>query len=481
MTNYFKCFYLALFFILGRHALATPLSESAIYFRCHSQFVRTRPAASDELLLLVKAGKLTASEACLQLLGESNLDQTGKPKKTLQPDDRALKVLRTFQAFHMTWFPNKEFVRQETEVLTSNLYDVNEMGYHLTFNLFGEGAKYSEVVTRPTSFRGLRYHTKPATNLIEPQSNGKFDPLSDSNWLLFQDDALSKLWTPQMIETGKLVGLAPLGANENLVRLSSSNKRMMKVQTREFSATSSQGAGVLGTAPYLLLNAHQNLKGSDGGLSMHRGWSKAVFSDLLCRSLPVLRKEDATLYVQKESLISFRKAESCMQCHSTLDPMASAVRNVAAMKLKGLKGEVFSPRTIAFFDVTEPAETELKDSDENFHLRPAQGLLYFRNYRGELVDQKISGISELGAALAKTDDLYLCAAKRYFEFMTGVDVEIGDFSTEAFVNASPDSLAYRNFVVSLGLNLKKNQSLKKMIQEIIESPFYRQSDYGNSL
>ena len=473
----FRYFFLAIFF-LGSYAHSVALSESAIYFRCHSQFVRSRPPAGDELLASIKAGKLTATEACLQLLSESNLDHTGKPKKELQPDDRGLQILRTFQAFHMTWFPNKELVRQETEILTANIYDSNEMGYHLTFNLFGDDTSYSEIVTRPTSFRGVRYAPRPGTHLLEPDNDGRFPLLADKKWNLFTEDSLSKTWTPQFIETGKLVGLRPLTAEENYVRMSASKKKVPKGQKLEFSASASLGAGILGTAPYLLLNSHESTKFIDGGLVMHRGWSKAVFSDLLCRSLPVLRKEDVAYTIQKESHLPFRKSETCMQCHSTIDPAASTVRQVTVVKLLGVDKAVNSPRMMGMFDVTEAPEIELPDSDEQYYLRPPQGRLNFRNYKGELVDQKLSGLKDLGVALAQSDDLYLCAAKRYFEFMTGVNVEIGDFTTDDFANVSQEELGYRNFVINLGLNLKKHQSLKKMIQEIISSPIYRKSDYG---
>jgi hypothetical protein len=449
-----------------------PLSASAIYYRCHSQFVRKRPVSEDALLKSVKAGELTAVQACLKLLAEVNVNNSEKA------NERSLQILRTFQAFHMTWFPNKNFIKDETDNPTTDFYDANEMGYHLTSNLFAKNSKYSDVVTSKTSFRGIRQSSQKANYLIEPMGSDAYQSFKENVWALQTQDRNSPtLWNPQLIEFGALVGLRELKAGENQVRFFD-GKRFL-----DFSASATLGGGILGTIPYILLNSSQkDYYPSDGGLLAHRSWSKAVFADLLCRELPVVRKKDAAAFVQKESPLPFRKENTCMQCHSSMDPMAWTIRYAMNIRLDGKPGKNFlSPRSLALYPPEAPPETAMTSGDPQFHLRPPVGKLYFRTYQGELVDQKISGVQELGEALANLDDLYICAAKRYFEFMTGIEVKIFDFSSENSKTPPAKLLAYRNFVVSLGHSLKKTQSLKLLVQDILASPFYSQSDYGNPL
>ncbi len=60
----------------------------------------------------------------------------------------------------------------------------------------------------------------------------------------------------------------------------------------------------------------------------------------------------------------------------------------------------------------------------DFHLQVPTGKLYFRSLTGALVDKPVSNIASLGDAMSKTDDYYLCAAKRYFQFMTGIEIAL---------------------------------------------------------
>ncbi len=464
-------------FVLGRSLADFKLSEAAIYYRCHSQFSRKRPTENDAYLKLIKEKKISSTEACMKIIDESNMDGSGKLLSSSLVNDRAMLTLRTFQLFHMSWFPNKDFVRQEVENSTTNLFDANEMGYNLTYNLFGPKVKYSEIVTRSTSFRGVRDQSNSATYLLDPRSDGGYELLTKFKWGLGVEKNVQLVWNPTLIQFGKLTGLKPLLAKENMA----SHYHAPDKIKLNFSVSSSLGGGILGNASYLMLSSNLKLnESSDGGLNMHRSWSKAIFSDLLCRNLPVIRKEDAIFSVQKNSSIPFRKEESCMQCHASMDPMASTIRNVLFTNLADFNKNYFSPRSIVIFQTSEKREYfNSLDTDSKFHLRPPNGKLYYRNYNGILVDKNVSGVKELGAALAGTDDLYLCAAKRYFEFLTGVNVHVEDFSIEKN-KLNPKTLKYRNFVIELGKQLKKNQSLKTLIRNIIDSPYYKLSDYGAS-
>ena len=78
----------------------------------------------------------------------------------------------------------------------------------------------------------------------------------------------------------------------------------------------------------------------------------------------------------------------------------------------------------------------------------------------------------MGNYMASVDDLYICAAKRYFQFLTGINVPMfdeGDFSAP---NLSEKSTNYRRMVIQMGLDLKQNQNLEILINKIISSEAY---------
>jgi len=163
-----------------------------------------------------------------------------------------------------------------------------------------------------------------------------------------------------------------------------------------------------------------------------------------------------------------------------MDPMAAVIRNTTDVRLGDADDKAFSPRALATFPTRDPIEPPAKErapQDPLFHHRPLNGRLTFRDYRGELVDQAVEGPTGLGKAMANTDDIYLCAAKRYFEFMTGIDVELGDFSLPPLSEPDPESQRYRKFVIEQGQTLRRTQNLEGLVRNILKSDFYATSDY----
>lgn len=279
---------------------------------------------------------------------------------------------------------------------------------------------------------------------------------------------------PKQVQFGNLVGVEFMKKNENTYPYKERVGEPLK-----FDLTDSLGAGVIGTRAYVLLNTLQSQGSpSDGGLLSHRTWSKAVFHDLLCRGLPVVRLEDVGDEVYPNSKLPFRKDKSCMRCHVSMDPMANSIRHVYEVRSSPKYGEQSaSPRILAEVLPTHTPNNEMLDTDLHFHKRPTTGKLFFRTYKGELINQPVNNVQELGEALAKTDDFYICTAKKYFEFFTGVSVPIDDYANENYQTNDVGLLSYREFVIKLGLDLKKSQSLQKMIGKIFESPIYQDLNY----
>ena len=129
--------------------------------------------------------------------------------------------------------------------------------------------------------------------------------------------------------------------------------------------------------------------------------------------------------------------------------------------------------------VSQPAETSWPITGDNvYHRRPPNGVLYYRDYNGNLVNQNVTGVQDLGAKIAARDDMYICAAKRYYEYFTGISVDTGDIKDPLYPNKlTADDTKHRNFIIQLGKNFKSHQNPRTLIKAILESPQYKRSNF----
>jgi hypothetical protein len=212
---------------------------------------------------------------------------------------------------------------------------------------------------------------------------------------------------------------------------------------------------------------------------MNRRWSRAVMSDLLCRNLPALRVADAVPFVQTNPTLTtpaFRTSRNCMACHATLDPMAAVIRNLSFVGVPeryGNPGDAFATMHVAQWPATLPREAGQVDQDLNFFKRPTWGKLQYRSYDGTFNKKEVSSLPQLGQALSETNDLYVCAASRYFRHFTGIQVGLQDLGDPSAPPLSKSEIAYRDEVIRLGLDLKVHKSLKTLVRKILELPVYR--------
>ena len=124
-------------------------------------------------------------------------------------------------------------------------------------------------------------------------------------------------------------------------------------------------------------------------------------------------------------------------------------------------------------------EFTMMGRDPNFIHRPATSDVRFRSYDGSLIWQHIDangqfdGLANLGSFLATTNDLYVNIAARYFNFFTGIQVNLQDIGASSNPILSADDLYYRNIVIRLGVSLKNHQSLRRLVREIFELSLYQ--------
>jgi hypothetical protein len=133
----------------------------------------------------------------------------------------------------------------------------------------------------------------------------------------------------------------------------------------------------------------------------------------------------------------------------------------------------------------KPSLTEPIDKDTLYHRRQPDGRLVYRDYSGKLVNENVRGIPALGAAVSRQDDIYMCAAKRYYNFLTGISVPLDPIPIDAKTKKPTDpkdNFAYyhRQRILSLGATLKKGTdsegkawNLRNLVKEIIKSNAFR--------
>ena len=113
------------------------------------------------------------------------------------------------------------------------------------------------------------------------------------------------------------------------------------------------------------------------------------------------------------------------------------------------------------------SEQSNEDTDSIYHRRKPEGQLYYRDYNGELINVPVNGVADLGRKISKQKDPYVCAAQRYYSFLTGVKIQVANQDSDDFYKK------HRSKIIEIGLNLKKHQSLKKMVVEILRTDAFQ--------
>lgn len=478
------------------------LSQEALFHRCYAHLTRSRALPNNALLAAVKAGQKTAVGACMELLAKATLTANGQIASP--SDTEAQAVLQNFFDFHYSWFSVKDLASKPISYSSGELrhLDVSEGALELTRLLFEPGHHYDEVVTTTQPVRGIR-SLGPWVTILDTGYRGEIG-----------------LSVPQTgLDRGTLTGIMGYAPSMNGTWLTDTGTAISNILfngTRPTNSLRAFGGGVMGFISYVHANSGFPGAGqgdnadeskstvSNASIRMHRRWSRNVMSDLMCRDLPTLRTADVNTMVEEYTTafpdpathLPFRENTACMSCHATVDPMAAVIRNFIFVQDKGYDwngngvvettGNVTKDRTawVTMIIPDQPAETKeyhLLHRDSAFFRRPPSGYLRYRSYDGTLIQDKISGsratdaLQNLGRAIASKNDIYVCAASRYFQYFTGIKTLLYDEGDPRNPPMSPADQYYRDKVIDLGLRLKSHQSLSTLVGDILSSDIYQKS------
>lgn len=510
MSHYVFAF---LLFLVGVSASAQPMSEPALFNRCYSQLTGKPVPLNHATMAQVRAGKVKALDACNALLDRTELQGSGM---LVNGDTESRAILNHFYDFHRSWFPTNtvEQIQEYNEEMsrgTMDIYDSTEPGLAVTRAMFAQGARYSDVLTLGTGVHAMRQENQTIRNMIGfnvtfpgrriAGNNGGLDQ-NLFNFRAFSggydgnsDTTQATFLTLPKIEVGELVGIRLTTESFAIPNLSlhplGDDKRGNDQPGLNFNFDlfKTHGGGVLGTPIYLMLNyGHGRGVEANGSTKVPRRWAQTNMNTFLCQSLPALRESDVRQFVVGNSSAPFRNGTSCVMCHATLDQMAYTARNVvvgnsdyAALD----RGARTHSKTALHLTSYRPEMASVagwpSEPVANFHRQTPSGKLYFRSMTGELINKSVSNIGGLGSAMADTPDYYYCAAKRYFEFFTGIQVALYDRTNpnNAELNLKLSDVAKedRKFVEALGEELRHSQSVRQLVKKIMSSDYYRNVNF----
>jgi hypothetical protein len=504
----------AVFVLATQTAPAQSISQIALFNRCYAHLTGMPVPLSHALRAQVAAGTITAVSACNQILDKTVLGGNGY--LTQVGDSDARKVLSNFASFHRTWF-GANTVEQlpdyslETARGAIDIYDSTEPSLAVTRAMFGSGVPYKDVVTLGTGVKALREENPGVTGqfgwAVSFPGRGTFgnNGLMDTNLFNFRaysggfsgnsDAPNSFLLNLPKIAVGELIGVrqtteSVVVPNVSLVPLGSDRPGNLQPGLNVgFDIYATLGGGVLGTPIYMMLNlGHGYGTESNGTTKVPRRWSQANMESFMCATLPALRESDVRQFVVGTSSAPFRNAASCVMCHATLDPMAYTARNVVlgnsdyfVFSTGSRTDSKTSPHLATYRQEIGSVAGWPSEPVANFHRQVASGRLYFRSVTGVLVDRQVQGVAGLGQAMSETDDLYQCAAKRYFEYFTGIEVPLYDRDDprNAALNKSisDNGIADRKFVENLAAKLRSHQSVRQLVKDIMASDYYKNLNY----
>lgn len=464
------------------------LTPVELYKRCYIRMVRQVPVESDSLLLAVKAGTKKPEDACVELFDRAQFTTAGVLKNRTNPEAQA--ILKTFHNLHASWFQSKTY---SATVASYIIHDLEEPPLYFTRAAFLPNTNISTVLTHNTGLMGVRDQKNPinpflAQRLMTYPAGFPFS--SETNLIISYthityDSATKKFVSAgvkplvrnsnQIVMTGDLVGVqAALSVRFPSFRSVSNAsadviESVLKNMTN-FDANGHFGGGVIGSQGFLLNNTNLNANQLPNEYALiNRRLTTRVFEDLLCHQLPTLTDADIAAEVLPKSSHTFQQTSSCMRCHSSIDGMGYGFRNMVNVVSSANPTETGQQVGLPIQSFT--ALTPVSGAT-TFAVTTPEGRLHYRELvSGVKRDSKFTSLAQLGSVLASHSDLYTCAAKRYYQFFTGVNVDLSKAATDKLDKFHQDQ------VIALGKSLKTSQKVRSLLKEIFSSQAFQQRDY----
>lgn len=472
--------------------LPSQMTPTEIYTRCHLQLTGLIPSTSDARFKKVQSRSIDPAIACQQIFELARLGTNGVMKR--RTDKIARRVLERVHMIHKNWFAEKR--PPATGIYTAMVNDFEEPALYYTRASLMEGQRFDSIFTYNSGLKGYRrplngtpLKAMEAKRFFGPPSY--FDPPIPANIFRMAYYQYRNTTAPareliphkldlsesQLTQFGVLQGVIPQPKitlpnyymTPFFVRLPLA-RAALKAASATVVLNNHFGGGILGSQGFIQTNTNLTLNlVPDGEDKIHRRLTSRIYQDLLCHQLPTLRAADVTKDVIKTSPHAFRHSTSCMQCHTSVDPMAFAYRHLAT-------GRTISANRIdrvhGYHIETILAVPTLNDSRYFSTLPPTGAYAYRTLLDKKLVRGNIASLQGLANHLRTSNDFYLCSAKKYYKYFTGVNVQLENREPAG----TPEEL-HQKLVIQLSQKLKSTQSVSQMLKELFESSVYQSRDF----
>lgn len=472
--------------VSSTQAQVKAMTPKEVYTRCYLQLTGLIPP-KDSRMNSVTSGALSPAQACRQIFNLAHMGTNGV--MTRRTDKVAQRVMERIHNIHMNWSTEKT---PNAPLHTVMVNDFEEAALFFTRAALRPDQKFSSVVTLNSGLKGYR---RPVNGTALPNMERKrifntprnFDSdvpdnkfrlvfrRWDSNRVTYDRTPTSRdLSESYLTHFGKLQGVIaqPLINVPKFFNVAAFVRLpLVRTELKENSDTILNqhfGGGILGSQNFIQANTNLSVhQMPEGEELIHRRLAARIYEDLLCHQLPTLKTSDVSSDVNARSKYTFRHSTSCMQCHTSIDPLAFSYRNLMLTRSASA-----SFRTEGYITETVIKVPQLNDSRYFATLTPRGSYAYRTLLDKKLIKGNVSTLAQLGSHIASTDDFYLCAAKKYYKYFTGVDVQMVDREP----TGSQES-THQNMVIKLGQNLKQKQSVGEMLQILFNSSIYQSRDF----
>lgn len=510
------------------HAQADTLSPQELVTRCFQSLADIRLPFND----VRRAGINTqakALELCDLLIDSPNLNlqnggiQSANSRIRLQ---EAKDLVRRFHQYHETFFKSDKFQHVFNEFgYTKMLHDTGAPAAYFTLATFGPGSDYSRAVTESSALQVIRAgsSTSPYGNLLrDPNGNAQSLTRYIGSEVYGTDRGLFSgirlISNPSsFVASG---GVPP--TSEQASNFDSWAFRPSQAVSQGWTPLwkNSLGGGFMGDPSFLLLNSGMPIdQVSNGSMTLPRRWSREVMNTALCRNGPYLKSTAPTLQLAPAGDVSnhpqrppFRGLPGCMQCHSTMDPLAIGIKNLRVLEFSerlpaAPANSVIAPETTVFYPVMFRVQSNQVVSSSpslpnsfvwpapasgtaNFHRSRVHGrFTYTSAWDGNQVSQTFDAnpqqsdqLASLGSLLRNSQDYYLCGTIRYFEMLSGVKIPL---ESESLPDLSPSTPAYEKKIWAdlrpVAQQFLSHKNSKTLLKQLLRTPQFLSRSWGRKV
>lgn len=443
-----------------------PLNDLDIFLRCYTQLTGNDPEPNDQRIADIKNLKLSGRYACRQLFKSVALDSNGE---VIASTDEKIAIFNRMHRLHSSFFNAKALLTESNPDFTKvkeNILDPSAPALFYTKALFTLDEPFDNT------FKGKRNLT---ANRSETLSTPTIAPSTSIFGANFDQSKYQRV--------GELRGISDTPRFEISYNIPAG---AYPSSHGNVDFAGAFGGGIIGSPVYLQNNLLPPNYGDgasqpatsgewDGGISIGRKWSVAIFKDFLCQDLPSLEPGDVSApeFVSASTPVPFRNSSACSACHASMDLLAGGVRNIGYLP-HGVKDA--PPGATSMIGTTELFQLAAGTSalpelwplqpDKNYSIRPPDGILFFRSSDGSLISEKFHNLDELGEIFINQTDTYRCLTKRYMDYFMGVRIPM-KYST---LEENKD--LYLAELKRLSLDFKHHRNLNKLVDQVLMSNLY---------